>query len=116
MGGIEYYLKYNKSSTHPHHSVCTDGSGLLGADVQLPLRDVYSFSSWVTAGYHGSQWGQLDRRVEEAVLGDGPPLGGGHQRLLQKETTHNDQTDDQRNCGNIGWTTLTTDKLTEDLM
>lgn len=62
-------------------------SGVLSADVQLPLRDVNSFGGRVsTGGYHGSKWREGDRRVEEAVLGEPRPFGGGHQRLEQEDS------------------------------
>lgn len=62
-------------------------SGVLSADVQLSLRDVNSFGGWVsTGGYQRSQRGEGHRRVEEAVLGEPHPVGGGHLRLDEEDS------------------------------
>lgn len=41
-----------------------------------------------TGGYHGSQRGEGDRRVEEALLGEPCSFGGRHQRLLDTDQGH----------------------------
>lgn len=61
-------------------------SGVLSRDVQLSLRDVNGFGGLVPAGgYHGSQRREGDWCVEEAVLGEPGPFGGGHQRLDSRQ-------------------------------
>lgn len=75
--------KHPSTHTHTHTGI---PSGVLSGNVQLPLRDVNSFGGQVsTGGYHGSQRGELYRRVEEAVLGEPAAFGGGHQRLDKRQ-------------------------------
>ena len=40
-----------------------------------------------SCGHHGGQRREGDRRVEEAVLGEGGPFGGGHQGLDNRQSS-----------------------------
>lgn len=62
--------------------------GFLSADIQLPLRDVNSFTGCVSAGVdHSSQGREGDGGVEEAVSGEGCPFRCGHHRLDRDNNT-----------------------------